>query len=306
MKTYIAKDYKISFPKARGEIDDIIYPVYADTKYDGELNFIVKNEVINKDKYGRHRTDFPALNEVLSLNIPSDYVIAGELYYGGNVYDFLRNKENDEVKFAAFDIWQYKETQPNCYIPIDKTPYKDRRLLLESYFANNTFKYAHISECDIVVDRVALNAARLTAINKGYEGLIAKSGASLWLNADLKSWTKLKKEETADLVIMGYSRKAKYLSLLLGYWDNGKLTALCGCGSGLTYNQKIEYAAMLVKDILPPHEQTDKEYILTQPKYVAEVNFQEATILNGKVSALRHPIFMRMRDDKTINDVSWK
>lgn len=309
MKSWIAKDYKISFPKARGEIDDIIYPTYADTKYDGELNFVVKGETINKDKYGRHRTDFPALNEMLPLiyqHLPNGYAIGCELYCGSSVYDFLRNKDSDEIKLAAFDIWEYKETQPNCYIPNDKTPYSKRRALLEKLFAGATLKYAHISACSIVANRTALDSARQTAINNGYEGLIAKSGASLWLNADLTSWVKLKKEETADLVVMGYSRKAKYLSLMLGYWNKGKLTALCGCGSGLTFNQKTEYAEMLEKDILPPHEQTHKEYILIKPKYVVEVCYQEKTILNGQVSALRHPVFLRLRDDKTINDVSWK
>ena len=71
MKRFIDKDYKINFPKARGEIKDIGFPAYADVKYDGELNFvIVRNgvveEMVNKDKYGCHRqgTEFNALEEV--------------------------------------------------------------------------------------------------------------------------------------------------------------------------------------------------------------------------------------------------
>lgn len=306
MKTWIDKNYKVFCPKARGEITDIIYPVYADTKYDGELNFIIKGELVNKEKYGRHRTDLPALKEVISLKIPNNCIIACELYYGKDVYDFLRHKDSDELKLAAFDIWKYTETQPNVYMPCDKTPYAQRRDLLENLFELSNFNYAHISECKVVADRQELEQARYDAINNGYEGLIAKSGTSLWLNADLKSWTKLKKTQTADLIVMGYSRKAKYLSLLLGYINsiNNKLTALCGCGSGLTWAQKEEYAAMLRQDVLPPHEQTNKEYILVKPKYVAEVSYQELTKLNGQISALRHPVFLRLRDDKTLKETS--
>ena len=258
--------------------------------------------MVNKDKYGRHRTNMPLLDEIKTLGL-NNVVLCGELYMkGGNIYDFLRNRDNDNLTFAIFDIWEYKIINGGYY-PLQNIPYSKRRNSLEELFKNTNFTNTHISHCKIVNDKYELDQERLRAV-KQYEGIIAKTSGSIWVNADVKNWIKFKKEKTADLVVMGYSRKAKNLSILLGYNENGRLKELCGCGSGFTLLEKQQYKQVLEQEKLPNHFQTNREYILTNPKHIVEVIYQEVTKINGKISSIRHPIFKRFRDDKTIKDTS--
>ena len=313
MKRWIDKNYKIVFPKARGEIKDVGYPAYADTKYDGELNFvIVRNgvieEMVNKDKYGTHRTDFYALEEIKKLGIKGNVIICGELYIGKNVYDFLRNRDNDELKFAMFDLWEFNEVGTRQFYCKDTTPFDQRKQKIEQIFKGKQNQYIHYATGQIVNNEAQLQQAKQTAITQGREGIIAKALKSVWRGGDIKTWTKLKQQLTADLIVLGYSRKAKYLSLLLGYKDptNGKFVSLCGCGSGLTYSEKLRLKALLETQKLPDNQQFDKKNVLVTPQHVVEVEYQEEVFVGGVRTALRHPVFKRIRGDKTISDVSYK
>ena len=308
MRSWNDKNYKIGFPKAKGDVSNMGFPCYADTKYDGELNFIIikdgEMEMVNKDKYGRHRTDFPVIDELKIQDLPDNTILCGELYYGDNIYDFLRNRDNENLQFAIFDMWEFKEIKDNYYIPKHKMSYQDRRQKLEETITDD--EHIHLSEVSLVQSKHELERAKTTAINKGYEGIIAKISGSIWVDGDSKAWCKMKKEQTADLVVIGYSRKAKHLSLHLGYKVNGKWVGLCGCGSGITFADKMIWKAKLEKDKLPNNKQIDKKNFLVEPKYVVEVSFQEITKINGLVSGLRHPVYKRFRDDKTIGEVSFK
>jgi ATP-dependent DNA ligase len=230
-------------------------------------------------------------------------VICGELYFGKDMYDFLRNRDNDDLKFAIFDVWAFQKVG-NGYYPKERKPYQERRAYLEALFKDRTFEHIHLSECELVKDRKALQQAKERAIQSGYEGIIAKSPFSLWTDGDTRFWTKLKSVNTADLVILGYSRKAKELSALLGYKEGDKWVALCNCGSGFTHTEKLKIKAMLEILRLPNDKQRDKYNILVEPKYVVEVEYQAVITNNGRTT-LRHPIFKRLREDKTPEEVSF-
>jgi ATP-dependent DNA ligase len=200
-------------------------------------------------------------------------------------------------------MWQFKEVGTRQFYPNDTTPFDKRKEKIEKLLAGKTFNYIHEAKGQVVYNEKQLEQAKEKALKQGWEGIIAKAIKGLWQGGDIKSWTKLKQELTADLAIIGYSRKAKHLSVLLGYKDNGRFVSLCGCGSGFKFNEKLKLKALLETQRLPDNQQHDKSNILVKPKYVIEVSYQELINRNGR-KALRHPVFKRIRDDKTINDTS--
>lgn len=310
MKVWIDKNYKVAYPEIEGEIKDIGYPCFADTKYDGELNFVVIDngqvEMLNKDKYGKHRLSFPILDEIKQVGFPNNVVVVGELYIGKDIYEFLRNRNNDELKFAIFTFWLFRKIGFGYY-PSDKKTFQEHRADLEKLFKGRTFKHIHLSECSMVNDFKGLERAKQQAINRAGihrpEGIIAKNPNSLWIDGQTRLWTKLKKEKNADLVIIGWGRKAKILSLLLGYKDNGRWKPLCNCGSGMKHNERLKIKAFLETMRLPNNEQIDKYNVLIKPSLVVEITFQEIITNNGRTT-LRHPIFKRIRADKDIDDIT--
>lgn len=320
MKTWFDKNYTITYPHIVGEPKDIYYPCACEGKLDGELDFVICDngnfEMVNKDKYGNHRIDLPVLDEIKSLGL-NQHIIAGELYMRrgeGAIYDFLRNRKNDALKFGVFGIYEFIKSG-SYYKPKDRVKNCDMRTELETLFANKNFKSTHLIEREIAKDYQDLIRIKDNFVAKGYEGIVAKNLNSLWCNGDTREWGKFKRENSADLVILGYGKKAKYLSLYLGYKDNGLFKSIGNCGSfkkdkkdkESVYTKRIRIKALLEQDRLSNQEQSNRDNILVMPKFIVEIDYQEVIKdRQGNITSLRHPVFKRIRHDKTINEVSWK
>ena len=310
MKTWFDKNYSITYPHIIGEAKNICYPCACEGKLDGELDFVICEnghyEMVNKDKYGNHRIDFPVIDEIKSLGL-TNHILTGELYteLGKDVYDFLRNRKSDKLKFGVFGIYEFIKGGNNYYKPKDKVINSNMRIELEKVFANQNFKSTHLIEREIAKNYQDLIRIKDNFIAKGYEGIVAKNLNSVWCNGDTREWGKFKKIESADLVVLGYKKKAKYLSLYLGY-KKDTWRGLCNCGSGIKYADKIRIKTLLEQDRLSNQEQVNRENILVMPKFIVEINYQEVIKdRNGNITSLRQPVFKRIRHDKTIDEVSW-
>lgn len=138
---------------------------------------------------------------------------------------------------------------------------------------------------------------------QGMEGIIAKDGQSKYEQRRSKRWLKIKLAKTMDAVIGGYTSgrgsRSHFGALILGLYDGSALRYLGNVGGGISEDglqQLHERMNALRTDKSPfgTAPKTEEKAQWVRPELVCEVRFTEMTA-DGK---LRHPIFLRMRDDK--------
>lgn len=142
------------------------------------------------------------------------------------------------------------------------------------------------------------------------EGIIAKKADSLYYeNTRSQSWLKIKTEETLDAVICGYTEprgSRKYFgALILGVYNKGRLIYIGHTGTGFNYTNQLSVFNLLKRYEIkvspfevPPKPNAPVTWL--KPVLVCEVKFSQIT--NDGI--LRHPVFLRMRDDKKAEEVS--
>jgi bifunctional non-homologous end joining protein LigD len=138
---------------------------------------------------------------------------------------------------------------------------------------------------------------------QGMEGIIAKDGQSKYEQRRSKRWLKIKLAQTIDAVIGGYTAgrgsRSHFGALILGLYDGSTLQYLGNVGGGFSENglQQLHARMQALRTDTSPFAtdpKTEEKAQWLRPELVCEVRFTEMTV-DGK---LRHPIFLRMRDDK--------
>jgi bifunctional non-homologous end joining protein LigD len=138
---------------------------------------------------------------------------------------------------------------------------------------------------------------------QGMEGIIAKDGQSKYEQRRSKRWLKIKFAKTMDAVIGGYTggrgSRSHFGALILGLYDGSALHYIGNVGGGFSEDDlQLLHERMnaLQTDKCPfgTAPKTAEKAQWVRPELVCEVSFTEMTA-DGK---LRHPIFLRMRDDK--------
>lgn len=160
---------------------------------------------------------------------------------------------------------------------------------------------------------------RVTAL--GLEGIIAKKADSAYRAGRTPAWLKIKAERTADFAIVGFTEpkgsRVGFGALQLADLVGGRLCYAGRAGTGFTEQMLEEWHERLLADVraeppcfgpvtAPDAEPLPSERIpeaqtttWVQPKYVCEVRYTEWT----PDGLLRHPAFLRMRDDKRVDEV---
>ena len=145
-------------------------------------------------------------------------------------------------------------------------------------------------------------AAYRLAKRKGFEGLVAKDGASVYEQRRSRKWLKVKVHQEEEFVIGGFTpprgSRAHIGALLLGAYRNGSLRFVGKVGTGFT-GETLAALARKFRPLVrtrPPFENPPRERGATwlAPRLVAQIAFQEWTA-DGK---LRQPVFLGLRDDK--------
>jgi bifunctional non-homologous end joining protein LigD len=150
------------------------------------------------------------------------------------------------------------------------------------------------------------------------EGIVAKYRDSLYEPGKrVRTWLKVKTNQSDEFVIVGYTegsgRRTETLgSLILGSYDaSGKLRYAGHVGTGFN-EESLEDMLRRLKPLERPGSPLDEAVPRggaasrqggkghwVEPKLVAEIKYAERT----EDGRLRHPVFMRLRDDKPAGDV---
>lgn len=150
----------------------------------------------------------------------------------------------------------------------------------------------------------------------GLEGIIAKKADSPYRAGRTNQWLKIKSQHSGDFVIVGFTapqgNRSGFGALQIGDYVDGKLVYAGRAGTGFTEKQLQEIHAMILPDVRAepacfgpvrskgqeplPSESIPETGSTTwvEPRYVCEVRYTEWT----PDGVLRHPAFLRLRDDK--------
>ncbi|HVO24162.1 MAG TPA: DNA ligase D [Candidatus Margulisiibacteriota bacterium] len=141
------------------------------------------------------------------------------------------------------------------------------------------------------------------------EGVVAKRAASPYRSGRRSpDWLKIKALQTADVAIVGYLRgkgaRHDLGSLMVAWRSDGELEYAGNVGTGLD--------APTLAALLPQLQQATRntpafrgtpagparDQVFVEPRLVAEVRFIEVT----SSGYLRQPVFLRLRDDKSVEE----
>lgn len=147
------------------------------------------------------------------------------------------------------------------------------------------------------------------AAQKGLEGIIAKQAMSSYeAGKRSRTWLKIKSRLTQDAVIAGFTEpkggRHHFGTLVLGVFQEKRLVyiGLSGGGFGAKELQEIrERLTPLIRqecpfDVVP---ETGSRVTWVKPELVCEVGLTGWT---GE-GLMRHPVFLRMREDKSAGEV---
>ncbi len=149
------------------------------------------------------------------------------------------------------------------------------------------------------------------AVQNGLEGAMAKQAASRYESGRRSSsWLKVKATQTGEFIIAGYTageraRSKAFGALLLGYRDDaGKLVYAGHVGTGFdeTLLEDLKKTMDPVRTERCPFETvpaTNAPATWLRPELVAEIKYSQWTA-DGR---LRAPVFLRLREDKSPEDV---
>ncbi len=149
------------------------------------------------------------------------------------------------------------------------------------------------------------------AVQKDLEGIMAKNKDSLYNPGKRTTdWLKIKNHKTEDVLIAGYTEPSgsrNYFGSLVLAMKNGKeFTYIGNAGTGFDEMKLAAIYKMLQPSKIDtsPFKAVVKIPKVTwvKPTYVCEVKFTERT----KDGKLRHPVFLRLRNDKSSKDINMK
>ena len=144
----------------------------------------------------------------------------------------------------------------------------------------------------------------------GLEGIVAKNAACKYRGGRSRDWLKLRIDQTDDFVVVGYTAprggRSAFGALHLGIYYGAELHYVGSVGTGFSDKQLTDIKALLDAIIVKKRaflgEPEGKGHTWVKPQYVCEVRYKQLT----DDHLLRHPVFVRWRDDKDPADCLWE
>lgn len=210
----------------------------------------------------------------------------------------IEESRNYPLRYYVFDLLELNGKKLYSLPLIER-----KKLLADTLKKNDIVKYSdHIEESGEDFFELIKQ--------KNLEGIMAKKKSSEYYPGKRSSdWLKIKHHKSDEAIIAGFTAPRggrKYFgALVLGSFVNGKLTYIGHTGSGFDTALLKEISAKLQpiitgKSPFAERVKTNMPVTWVEPKYVCEIKFSEWTS-DGK---LRHPIFLRLREDKAAKDVN--
>ena len=303
--------------------------IYISKKIDGEFNLFwfdgTNSLLINGN--GKVKEDLPILPKITKAlqdkNIKS-LTMAVELHLReeqdrSRIFEVMSAiaNEPDALTLSAFDLLELDGTvylEPDYAVTIEKIS----KLLEDSPIS--AVDLEKVSSSQQVSERF-----EEIVINNGAEGLVVRS-------LEFPIIYKIKPVHTIDAAIIGFTEgnEGKIREILLGVMHkDGRYSQIGRTGNGFTEDQKQTFYDLLSKEIISsPYIEADSRRVAFQmvvPKIVVEIAANElltenmkGAIRNPLISfsdkegyffvsningiSLLHPVFKRIRDDKSVND----
>jgi bifunctional non-homologous end joining protein LigD len=250
---------------------------------------------------------FPRIVEELGKQAAGSMILDGEIVAfeadGRPSFNAMQNRAQAKTPAEVAAAEQAAPAVYYCFdllffagVDLRRSPYRDRRRYLsQCLLPTPRVLLVHASE-----DGLALNEACLAS---GFEGVVGKKKDSVYeAGRRSPSWAKVKPTRSADFVVGGYAQgkgsRQAFGSILVGYWEKGKLLYASHVGSGFddrSMTQLQKALAPIERPTCPFAEKPELPNKTTwvEPLIVAEVKFHSFT----PDGHLRAPVYIRMRDD---------
>jgi bifunctional non-homologous end joining protein LigD len=272
------------------------YRAISEIKKDG-IQFYSRNGIDFSDR-------FPAIYQALK-KIKHDVILDGEivLLNEKDLPDFQKlqhyeNHLNYPLIYYVFDVLELEGKNT------EKLPLTDRKKLAKQLLKNNQI----IRYCDhIEKEGIAfLEKAK----EQGLEGIIGKKKDSSYAEGvRTKEWLKIKNVQSTEVVIAGYTEpkggRSHFGSLVLANKKGNTWEYRGHVGTGFSHGLLGE-----LKKKMKPLETSESPFksevplngkvTWLKPKLVADIAYTEMT----RDKIFRHPVFLRLRDEKKTKDVN--
>lgn len=204
---------------------------------------------------------------------------------------------NTPLQYYVFDLLFYKGKN------ITQKPLTERKKLLQTILPkSNIIQYsAHIEEYGTDFFK-EIKARKL-------EGMMAKKKDGIYIiGKRTRLWLKVKNQHTDEVVVIGYTEprgnRHYFGALILSRYKNGKLVYAGHTGTGFSERmlqelyktmQPLKLKASPFKEPIP----VNNKPTWIRPILIAQIRYTELT----KEGIMRHPVFLGLRTDKTIEDM---
>ncbi len=281
-----------------------------EVKYDG-FRAVTQIQAGKSEMYSRNLKSFnqnypDLINELNTIKhtVIFDGEVVAENKKGQSVFQLLQNNAKEKIKgtlkYYVFDLLHL-----NGYDLYD-VPLTERKKLLKIVLAKSK-KLKHIHYSEHVTGKGISFYKK--AVKKNLEGIMAKEAGSLYRTGKRsQDWLKIKISLHQEMIIIGITSpkgSRKYFgSLLLGYYEQGKLKYAGNCGTGFTQSTlELLYkkASNYFTDKPPVKEKISfpGEIQWIKPHLICQVKFTEWT----SAGSLRHPVYLGLRNYKSAKEV---
>ena len=283
-------------------------------KFDGYrlLAFFEKGKIRLVTRNGNDWTrKFPTLAKALAQLPIDSAILDGEVVSLDDegrpnfqqLQNLLKQGKDNEIVYYLFDLPHF------AGYSLTQTPLVERKGLLAmlvAKYANDESTIRYSDHIEGQGETVLTNACKLAM-----EGVVSKQMESGYLQTRSPMWVKSKCTKRQEFVLCGYTKptgsRVGFGSLLLGYYDKGKLIYAGRVGTGFNRTSLKQILGELKKrktDASPFASQLESSQargvIWVKPELVGEVEFTEWT----NEGLLRHPSFQGLREDKPAKQIT--
>lgn len=265
--------------------------LFAETKWDGTRVLLVKrgNNVrvfVARGNHTEYTHRYPQLvSEGKKLRCDSCILDGEFVFYEGDSDFFLNISATDNTigskkfKYMVFDILE-KDGENLRSLPIEIRK-EHLNNVVPTLSIIRVTKVHHSNKDEFFQDQLA----------KGKEGVILKVKGSSYSGGRSNSWFKIKRTASYDVIAKGGTKgtgaRIPYFGAVHCFLPDkqGKLRHIGDVGSGFNDNDLMQ---------ITPLVRSNKPFVI-------EVKFMEWTKPDYK---MRFPVFLRLRTDKTVEDVT--